>query len=795
MSTGPQTTTSAPIISLRWKALIALSLLLLVVNLSLVLLANARAQAQFALHQSQLREQQVRQLHAILKARENELSKLATLVPGFGVEMSGAGRAAQLAAALASNGVLLEIEWGVGAAYWIDAEGQVTLSWPEGVESPPPVLLDALADDPERSLCKLVCRGRDGCAHYLATPLLWQGRYAGSLVLGRSLADVLLDFNALTGAEVAVASAAGEAAFPVLTHPEYSRPLLRAAGSALFALAADETLELRHEGREFVLYRVVALAPGVDAYVINEVTEQRAGIRASTRDGLLLGLLGLLLSEGLLLLIMKPPLRRLRALALALPLLAEQRYAALRERLARPPRGWLQRDEISLMFETVWQLSERMERLQRARDQAEAQLIWLAEHDPLTQLANRRRFSESFAQVVDQACRFGHGGALLFLDLDEFKEVNDLSGHQVGDQLLQGVADRLRGLAERGDLLARLGGDEFALVLPESEPEQARRCAERLQQAIAQVCIESRGRLHRVSASIGIVLFPAQGESTEELLASADLAMYRAKRQGPGRCHLFSLEDAEREQLDARILWRERIAGALREDRFELHVQPVIEVASGETCHVEGLLRMRDHDGSLIYPDRFIPVAEHNGQIQLIDHWVVEHALCLLVAHPGLRLAVNLSANAMVDTGLLDLLERRLATLELDPGRLIFEVTETAAIECLSSATRLMHRIQALGCRFALDDFGTGYASYAYLRQLPVDEVKIDGAFVRELKSSREDRIFVAAITDMAHAMGKRVVAEFVEDAETLALLREIGVDRAQGYYFARPAPLRLDGE
>ena len=370
------------------------------------------------------------------------------------------------------------------------------------------------------------------------------------------------------------------------------------------------------------------------------------------------------------------------------------------------------------------------------------------------------------------------------------EDFDDLSGHEVGDKLLQRVAEGLRNLTQPSDLVARLGGDEFALVLPEASLDDAQACAETAQQAIRAVTLREAGRQHQISASIGIVAFPAQGREVAALLANADLAMYKAKDLGRGRWHIFSDEDPVREQLDERVLWKQQITEALHQGSFEMHFQPIVDIRTRRRSHLEALLRMRSADGELIMPHRFIGVAEKTGQIQAIDHWVLSHTLEVLAKRGDLHLAVNLSANAMDDPKILSSLRALLERYRIDPARLSFEITETVAINSLSSATRLMLSIKELGCRFALDDFGSGYASYAYLRQLPVDDIKIDGAFIRELPNNREDRIFVKAITDMAHGAGKRVIAEFVETTEVLTILEELGVDCAQGYLFSKPLTL-----
>ncbi len=796
-------------LSLRWQALIAMTLILMLVNGSLALLAYRQSLYQFELQQSGVRENQARQLRALLEDNNRQMSRLVNLVPLLGPDSASPGTAddfqSRLRRALESEGALLGLDWDILTVYWIDPSGVPALVWPADAAPPGPELLARLAVADDRATQALVCQPE--CLQFLGAPVLWRGARAGTLVLGRSVSDALLVFHALTGADVAIYSerglgrslagtdTQGAAIYPAITRRERSEPILRAVAREIASSrpgpgVAPFPVLLHFDGHWFEISRVDALAPGVNGLTINEVTAERRSIQASARNSVLLGLAGLVLSGALLFSVAQASVGRLRRIAGALPLLADNRYADLRARLAPLSRRPMPRDELDTLIETAQGLTNRMELLQRDRELAEERLMWLADHDPLTLLHNRRRFNDDFIRILDQALRYGHSGALLFLDLDQFKDVNDLSGHQVGDVLLQRVADQLVRMVRPSDLLARLGGDEFALVLPECSADGALTCAERIQAAVRSILLHEHGRTHRVTASIGIALFPDQGQETGELLANADLAMFQAKDKGRGRWHLFSPGDQAREQADARVLWRDKIAEGLREDRFELYFQPVISIASGQVQHLEALLRLHDGHGELVHPDRFIPVAEKTGQIRAIDHWVLARAVAILGAEPRLRLAVNLSASAMDDHSLLPDIERLLAKHRVEPTRLAFELTETAAVESLSRATLLMRGIQELGCRFALDDFGSGYASYAYLRKLPVNDVKIDGTFIRDLAKSREDRIVVKAITDVAHGMRKRVIAEFVESAEIYAVLRELGVDSAQGYYIGRPVPL-----
>jgi diguanylate cyclase (GGDEF)-like protein len=795
MTPPDRTPSSRPFLSLRWQTVIALSFVLALVNASLAYLVYRQSVHQLELQRAEVHASQGRQLRALVHETSQQMSKLASLVPLLGPSPPLPDLGAQLRRALDTNGSMLDVEWDIRSVHWLDDQGRAVLAWPDSAPALPAEVPMRLRAEPEGTTAQLICDPE--CFQYLATPLLWEGGFRGSLVLARSLADSLLAFSALTGADVAIAAAGAKAGgdpaaspFAALTHPERTGAVLAEAARPP-GLPDTGTRLATLGGSRFEVFRVDDLASGVNAYAINDVSAQHRDIRRATERSLLLGLLGLLASESLLLAVMGKPLQRLRRIAQALPLLAESRYGELLERLPAPRTTRLPADEMDRMVTTVVALTERMENMQRYREQAESRLVWLADHDPLTGLCNRRRFNEELVRIVDMAVRYGHTGAVLFFDLDRFKEVNDLSGHQVGDILLQQVGERLEQIVRPSDLIARLGGDEFALVLPAAGPEEAIAAAERCQGVIQKIELTERGRRYEVSASIGIVIFPERGADLQKLMADADLAMYQAKEQGGGRWHLFSDADQAREQVDARVQWREQIESALREDRFELHFQPIVEIASGRTNHLEALLRMRDLKGGIVYPDRFIPVAEKTGQIRSIDRWVLNHALELMGRQTDLKLAINLAASALQDPSLLPDLELLLDRFGVLPQRVSFEVTESAAIESLTHAKHLMSGIQRLGCRFALDDFGSGYASYAYLRELPVDQLKVDGAFVRNLAANREDRIFVKAIADMAHSMGKTVTAEYVENRATFEIVAELGVDYAQGFYCGRPEPLR----
>ncbi len=426
------------------------------------------------------------------------------------------------------------------------------------------------------------------------------------------------------------------------------------------------------------------------------------------------------------------------------------------------------------------------------RKQAERQYAWLAEHDPLTGLYNRRRLQQELDSEIGRAQRHGRHGGLLFIDLDDFKYINDTSGHQAGDQVLKKVAEILQATLRESDVVARIGGDEFAVVLPEACAEEVVAVARKLSEQIAAIQVDCLSQRHLVGASIGIALFPDHGVDATELLAKADMAMYQAKQNDRGRWHLFTELDHAWAKMQHDVHWRQKIDEAIKNDGFTLVFQPIMALESGEIVHYEALLRMRTEGGGLVSPQSFIEVAEESGLIRAIDHWVLRRAIGHIArenaAGRELRLSVNLSASALGDKSLLPLIEHLLATHDIDPRQLILEITETAALANVAASRELMSAVRRLGCRFALDDFGVGFSSFRYLKELPYDYIKIDGSFIRPLLYCKQDRALVRGLCEIASAFGKLTVAEFVEDERTLTLLKELRVDMVQGYHIGMPS-------
>jgi diguanylate cyclase (GGDEF)-like protein/PAS domain S-box-containing protein len=424
----------------------------------------------------------------------------------------------------------------------------------------------------------------------------------------------------------------------------------------------------------------------------------------------------------------------------------------------------------------------------------EQRLRHLADHDPLTDLINRRRFEKVLSLELARAQRYDSRGAVLCLDLDNFKLVNDAGGHAAGDALIIEVATRLDDRLRATDIVARLGGDEFGILLPEVGRAEAQLAAEQLVDVLRACAVVVEGQAFRATASIGVALFESQGASSDEVLVVADLAMYAAKAYGHDRVVTYTLDEGHEARATAKHTWAQRIRDALEDDRFVLHWQPILDLSTGAISQGELLLRMRGDDDELIYPGAFLPAAERLGLIHEIDRWVVRRAIHLIADQrdpPALPVAINLSGTSIAgDPELTRLIETELIDASVDPSGLIFEITETAAIANMTEAKRFADDLSRLGCGLALDDFGTGFGSFYYLKHLPVDYIKLDGEFIQNLPRSDFDKHMVRAIVELARGLRIKTIAESVADDETIQLLRQHGVDYAQGYHVGRPCPL-----
>ncbi len=423
------------------------------------------------------------------------------------------------------------------------------------------------------------------------------------------------------------------------------------------------------------------------------------------------------------------------------------------------------------------------------------QLSYQAQHDALTGLYNRRQFELRLNEAIEEAREKHNQHAVCYLDLDQFKIVNDTCGHIAGDELLQQLAHLLMTRVRDTDVLARLGGDEFGVLLRYCSLDQARVIAEELRRTVRDFRFVYEEHSFEIGVSIGVVEVNAQTQNMTEIYSAADVACYTAKDAGRNRIHIYKPDDSELKARQGEMRWVSRIHKALDEDRFVLYCQPIISVSDVNLPHhFEILLRIRDSDGQLIPPMAFIPAAERYNLMPEIDRWVVSRVLeqvhSLPAAFKNTVWTINISGRSLGDDELLEFLLEAIEASPLSGDKLCFEITETAAIANLRRATRFMKRLKTLGCRFALDDFGSGLSSFAYLKNLPVDYLKIDGSFVRDMVSDPIDHAMVDAINKVGQVMKLETIAEFVETDEVLHALQALGVNYAQGYAIAKPEPL-----
>ena len=420
-------------------------------------------------------------------------------------------------------------------------------------------------------------------------------------------------------------------------------------------------------------------------------------------------------------------------------------------------------------------------------------LSYQASHDALTGLINRREFDNRLHAAVLSAQRGEGSHALLYIDLDQFKVVNDTCGHQAGDRLLRDVTGLLQARVRASDTIARLGGDEFGVLLEGCTPEQASRIADSVRQAIRDYRFMWGASTLSVGASVGVVQIRADTESVAAVMSAADIACYAAKDEGRNRIHVYEADGVSNRHRE--MHWVARVTRAAEENRLELFFQPIVRIGSdGVPDFHELTVRLRDDDGRLVPPSEFIPAAERYNVMSIIDRWVVVRAVELLKSRRDTNgslpmLAVNLSGTSLNEQSFAEFVLHAVGDPEI-AGALCFEITETAAVTSLSNATFFMRELKARGCRFSLDDFGTGLSSFMYLKTLPVDYLKIDGQFISQIATDAVDRSMVEAISKVGRALGIATVAECVESEAVLDELKRIGVDFAQGYYMASPLPI-----
>lgn len=446
------------------------------------------------------------------------------------------------------------------------------------------------------------------------------------------------------------------------------------------------------------------------------------------------------------------------------------------------------------------------------RKMMEEKLRWQATHDHLTGLYNRRYFESFLEKEISSVSRTGIMSALVYLDLDRFKYVNDTAGHEVGDKLLIDLSQELNKHLRRHDVAARIGGDEFALILKNVDEGLAVSISDEIRMSLSNLRVHHEDKAYHVNASFGVAMMDIENITAGDVMANADIACHISKRMGRNQTHMYEKNSDERNAMGSELGWSTRIREALEKDMFQLHYQPIMNMddvdlvnlpaqdgvlwqrhinESDKVNSYEVLVRMIDENGDINYPDSFIPTAERFNLMTDIDMWVLENALQEMVAtgqmSKNIRLSINISGNTVDSDETLGKIKSLIEQYNISPSALTFEVTETCAIANLEQANDFINELRKIGCRFSLDDFGSGFCSFSQLKNLPTDFVKIDGQFVRSMARGATDRAIVTAMNDVAHSLGRYTVAEYVESPEIVRLLKICGVDKVQGHYISEP--------
>ena len=438
---------------------------------------------------------------------------------------------------------------------------------------------------------------------------------------------------------------------------------------------------------------------------------------------------------------------------------------------------------------------EALEKTASALNERNATLLKLANHDSLTGLFNRRRFTECLQSELEKSSETGTILALLFIDLDQFKYINDTCGHPAGDRLICKVADELLRTVGRSDTVARFGGDEFVVLLRETNQISVRSMADKILENMRGIAHAEGDRIFRINCSIGITIVKDSGLDHDGLIAQADIACREAKLAGRNRKHFYTMSEQQAQRLSSDAGWMNKLRNALDLNLFELRFQPINCIDSGETTHHEVLLRLKTTDGTFASPDAFLPAAVRFGLMSEIDLWVIRNVAAAysdyVEEYSGhLKFSVNLSANAFENEDLAGLVKESFDTFNVPPKHMIFEITESLAIRRPAHVEQQITALRKMGCEIALDDFGTGYSSFSYLQRLHFDYIKIDGSFIQNIMKNPVDQKMIKLIAEVGREAGMKTIAEYVQNSEALELLGQLGVDLAQGYFIGRPTKI-----
>ncbi|MEH6358759.1 MAG: EAL domain-containing protein [Pseudomonadales bacterium] len=794
-------------ISMRWKAIALTSLLL--VGLSGYFIV-ASEQALKRLLESERQEiflNYQNEIAGLLRQSYDHLLQLSDIIPILQLQNTDTGREVSdksLKAIIDQHWSYIALNWGMESALLFDEKGLLQGKW--GLGASPrssDVVIQVLQTGAPFS--RLTCF--NVCQQVVTLPILAPDGQVMVLELSTSLADTLRAFQKITQADIGLlvpdvsirdmrVVTSWSRTLAAMTNLERSMDMLQhAATQVSFDLLNQEPKVFQKNGHyhEVSLVSLVTESFG-DAHfiIIEDVTDQHQHIIRAKEADIRTALTAILLSGFLVIFALWSPILRLRRHAEVLPILVAGDFTLLREKLGDKRSRRLFKDELDILDDAERDVADQLEEMQRQIEEDNVQLESLALYDPLTKLANRHLIFKEIQLAVKESALTEEYFSLLYLDLDNFKRVNDSLGHSTGDELLKVAARRLQASVRDGDIVARLGGDEFCILIKYMKfKEDSARVAKNILKVLGEP-IHLGTTEFNISASIGIVTISEHGVTTEQLLQNADIAMYRAKAKGRSNFQYYtkSMSVAATERMALETELRKAIA----EQQFELHYQPQINLETGKIVSAEALVRWIHPTRGLVSPDDFIPLLEETGLIIPLGEWIIHQAFKDAKRWNGLgddsvNIAVNLSPRQFSDPELPRVIRDAMLSSHLQASQIEIEITESMVMNDIEKSNQLLKYLKVLGVTVAVDDFGTGHSSLGYLKKLDLDVLKVDRTFVQDLPDDENDKAIVAAIIAMAHELKLRVVAEGIESLEQEAFLKSHGCETGQGYLYSKPLP------
>lgn len=754
------------------------------------------------LFEAQLAESIRNSATALLSQHRNSLIEIGTgislMARGSDVALSEAG----LVKYIDNNWDMMSLEWGLESLEVHGVTSKTAKKW--GVDHD--LKLDALLDGHVAKAPSTAIICRDYCAIYAKIPLLFVEGEHRHLIIGTGLIDFILSFAqknnlkaALLSSGTSVAGSDTVAHWGVniagMTERAQYRPIV---DQLSLAYPYDEvkrggkTITAPDQSSYYVY--ALALQENTDFLLLaHDVTQEKKLIHGAMLFGGMVMLIGLIGAIIIIFSILNEPMRRIQRQALLLPLLAKKRFEEVREKTTKHRRVRYTRNELDVLEDTAIELSAELQLLHGEIEKRTDDLERMALYDVLTGLANRRMFVEQLKSLIKNSQENHERFAVVFIDLDNFKRINDTLGHDVGDELLIEVSQRLTSAVRDTDIVARLGGDEFTILLPQIESIQMAKAA--LDKVLAQfqkpVVLNKSD--YKITPSIGAAVGPDNGMEPDDLMRCADMAMYKAKKNGKN-CYYFFTQEMN-DALQDEVKLEAELFEAVNAKEFRLFYQPIVDLKTGNVVGLEGLLRWLHPEKGLLAPIQFLDMLENNGQIVALGTQIFELA-CLgkrYLNNLGLghiQIALNISAKQFNDPLLLDKLHTVLSDHNIHPQSFKLEITEQTLMSNIDKQAKQLDILQKLGYQIAIDDFGTGYSSLAYLKALPLDILKIDRSFIKDIPNQKNDMEIVAAVTAMAKKLNIAVVAEGVETTEHEAFLKGIDCEYGQGYLYGKPVPL-----